>query len=165
MVEMAEVARILDKSSNRSLILIDEIGRGTSTYDGLALAWAILEYVHTEVGAKTLFATHFHELTALEKTLPGMVNWNVLVDRRQGEVVFLHRLGPGACSRSYGVDVARLAGLPPKVLSRAGDVLRLLESQSERVARGRSKALDTGEKQLLFFDEPKGLENLAPLDS
>ncbi len=165
MVEMAEVARILGKATPKSLILIDEIGRGTSTYDGLALAWSILEYVHTEVGAKTLFATHFHELTALEKAFTGLVNRNVLVDRRQGDVVFLHRLGPGACSRSYGVDVAKLAGLPPKVLARAGDVLKLLESQSERVARVRSKALDPLEKQLLFFDEPKIPETLAPLES
>ncbi len=165
MVEMAEVSRILSKSTHRSLILIDEIGRGTSTYDGLALAWAILEYVHLEVKAKTLFATHFHELTGLEKTLSGLINKNVLVERFKEEVVFLHRLGDGACSRSYGVDVARLAGLPSKVLSRAGEVLRHLESQQERVGRVRSKALDIPDKQMLIFGEPKSPETLTLIES
>lgn len=165
MVEMAEVARIIEKSSARSLILIDEIGRGTSTYDGLALAWSILEYLHVEVKARTLFATHFHELTSLEKSLTGLVNKTVLVERTGDEVIFLHRLGAGACSRSYGVDVARLAGLPPKVLARAGEVLRHLESQAERVGRVRSKALEIPDKQLLFFDDIKSPETLAPLDS
>ncbi len=165
MVEMAEVSRIIEKSSEKSLILIDEIGRGTSTYDGLALAWSILEYLHTETKAKTLFATHFHELTSLEKSLSGLVNKTVLVERTGNEVVFLHRLGNGACSRSYGIDVARLAGLPSKVLARAGQVLRHLESQSERVGRGRSRALQFTDKQLLFFDDAKASETVAPLDS
>ncbi|MBI3295494.1 MAG: DNA mismatch repair protein MutS [Deltaproteobacteria bacterium] len=152
MVEMSEVAQILKRATRRSLILIDEIGRGTSTYDGLSLAWSLLEHLHGEVCAKTLFATHFHELTALEKSLPGLVNANVLVKKMGDEIVFLHRLDSGGCSQSYGVDVARLAGLPSKVLLRAKDILTVLESQSQRGYRARGRALGSSDQQMGFLE-------------
>lgn len=161
MVEMTEVARILEQATNRSLILIDEIGRGTSTYDGLSLAWSLVEHIHTQVQAKTFFATHFHEITALENLLSGVRNLNVLVDKWKEEIVFLHKLGPGACSQSYGVEVARLAGLPSKVLVRAKEILGHLETQSRRADRARHRALETGEKQLAFFEEAKTSESQA----
>lgn len=152
MVEMAEVARILEQGTTNSLILIDEIGRGTSTYDGLSLAWSLLEYFHEALRSKLLFATHFHELTSLESRLSGLTNVNVLVRKVGEEIVFLHRLEQGACSQSYGVDVARLARLPPKVLLRAKDILGVLETQSARGLRVRSRALGSPDKQLGFFE-------------
>jgi DNA mismatch repair protein MutS len=129
MVEMTEAATILRNATPRSLILLDEIGRGTATFDGLSLAWAIVEYLHDspEHAAKTLFATHYHELTELAERLPGAQNYQVTAAERDGEVVFLHRLERGRASKSYGIEVARLAGLPPDVLARARDVLRRLE--------------------------------------
>jgi DNA mismatch repair protein MutS len=165
MVEMTEVARILESATPKSLILIDEIGRGTSTYDGLSLAWSLLEHIHKQVQAKTLFATHFHEVTSLEKSLPGLRNVNVLVEKWKNEIVFLHRLGPGACSQSYGIEVAKLAGLPSRVLLRAKEILGHLESQSQRGSRARHRALEIHDNQLVFFDEIGSLENLAEPDS
>ncbi len=158
LVEMDEVARILRKATPRSLILIDEIGRGTSTYDGLALAWSILEFLHVEVRARTLFATHFHELTALEESHPALKNAHVLVEHWNGEIIFLHRLAAGVCHRSYGVDVARLAGLPSRCLLRAREILGVLETQSQRAGRGRHKAIHPFDNQMRFFEtaEPSG---------
>ncbi len=136
MVEMAEVAGILRNATRRSLVILDEVGRGTSTFDGLAIAWAVSEHLHDVVGARTIFTTHYHELTALEETRPGVRNLCLLVEERDGEVVFLRRVVPGAADRSYGVQVARLAGLPPRVLARAAEVLRGLEhSDHVRSAR------------------------------
>jgi DNA mismatch repair protein MutS len=165
MVEMTEVARILKQATPRSLILIDEIGRGTSTYDGLSLAWALLEHLHLDVQAKVLFATHFHEITAMEKNLPGVQNASVLVEKWNDEIVFLHKLRPGICNRSYGIEVAALAGLPPKVLSRAREIQGLLETQAERAKRARSRALDIHDNQLAFFEPPKPPETRSPLGS
>lgn len=129
MVEMTEAANILRNATPRSLVLLDEIGRGTATFDGLSLAWAIVEYLHDspDHAAKTLFATHYHELTELAERLPGAQNYQVTATERNGEVVFLHRLERGRASKSYGIEVARLAGLPPDVLGRAREVLRRLE--------------------------------------
>ncbi|MCA9134181.1 MAG: DNA mismatch repair protein MutS, partial [Planctomycetales bacterium] len=123
MVEMVETARILNTASDRSLVILDEIGRGTSTYDGLSLAWAIVEYLHDTVAARTLFATHYHELTQLEKSLPGVRNYNVAVKEWDDNIVFLHRIVPGGADKSYGIHVARLAGIPPQVNERAKDIL------------------------------------------
>jgi DNA mismatch repair protein MutS len=129
MVEMTETATILHNATPRSLVLLDEIGRGTATFDGLSIAWAVAEYLHdsAEHAAKTLFATHYHELTELAERLPGAQNYQITAAERDGEVVFLHRLEPGRASKSYGIEVARLAGLPPDVLVRARDVLARLE--------------------------------------
>src|ERR1043165_2320563 len=122
---MAVSAAILHSSTARSLVLLDEIGRGTATFDGLSIAWAVAEYLHDspEHAAKTLFATHYHELTELAERLPGARNYQITASEREGEVVFLHRLERGRASKSYGIEVARLAGLPPVVLANAREVL------------------------------------------
>jgi DNA mismatch repair protein MutS len=129
MVEMTETAAILHSATPRSLVLLDEIGRGTATFDGLSIAWAVAEYLHdsAEHAAKTLFATHYHELTELAERLPGGQNYQITATEREGEVVFLHRLERGRASKSYGIEVARLAGLPPAVLANAREVLARLE--------------------------------------
>jgi len=129
MVEMTETAAILHNATPRSLVLLDEIGRGTATFDGLSIAWAVAEYLHdsAEHAAKTLFATHYHELTELAERLPGGQNYQIIATEREGEVVFLHRLERGRASKSYGIEVARLAGLPPAVLANARSVLARLE--------------------------------------
>ena len=129
MVEMTEAASILNSATERSLVILDEVGRGTSTYDGMSLAWAIAEYLHDDVQSLTLFATHYHELTRLAEILPGCRNQKASVEEIGGEIVFLHRIEPGAESSSYGVHVARLAGLPPQVTSRAGEILSRLEAE------------------------------------
>jgi DNA mismatch repair protein MutS len=129
MVEMTETAAILHSATPRSLVLLDEIGRGTATFDGLSIAWAVAEYLHNSAdhAAKTLFATHYHELTELAERLPGAQNYQITATEREGEVVFLHRLERGRASKSYGIEVARLAGLPPAVIATARDVLARLE--------------------------------------
>jgi DNA mismatch repair protein MutS len=129
MVEMTETAAILHSATPRSLVLLDEIGRGTATFDGLSIAWAVAEYLHDSAdhAAKTLFATHYHELTELAERLPGAQNYQITATEREGEVVFLHRLERGRASKSYGIEVARLAGLPPPVLATAREVLARLE--------------------------------------
>jgi DNA mismatch repair protein MutS len=131
MVEMTETATILNTATERSLILLDEMGRGTSTFDGLALAWATLEYLHAHVGARTLFATHYHELTILAEQLTKLKNLRVAVKESPLGIVFLHAIEEGAASKSYGIEVARLAGLPPQVIHRARQVLKQHE-RSER---------------------------------
>jgi len=129
MTEMIETAAILHNATPRSLILLDEIGRGTATFDGLSIAWSVAEYLHDspEHCAKTLFATHYHELTELAERLPGAQNYQITATEREGEVVFLHRFERGRASKSYGIEVARLAGLPPATLQRAREVLQRLE--------------------------------------
>jgi DNA mismatch repair protein MutS len=129
MVEMTETANILHNATARSLVILDEIGRGTSTFDGVSLAWAITEYLHDHVGARTLFATHYHELVDLEKTKPHLRNMNVAVREESGEIVFLHRIVPGGADQSYGIHVARLAGVPAPVLDRSREILAFLERQ------------------------------------
>ncbi len=134
MVEMMETARILRQSTKRSLVILDEIGRGTSTYDGLALAWAVVEELtkRCQGTIRTLFATHYHELTALEAQLPSVFTMNIAICEHGGEVLFLHRLVPGPSDRSYGVEVARLAGVPMPVVQRARDILAQLEKKSHQ---------------------------------
>lgn len=129
MVEMTEAASILNSATERSLVFLDEVGRGTSTYDGMSLAWAMAEYLHDDVQALTLFATHYHELTRLADVLPGCENYKAVAEEVGGEIVFLHRIEPGVESSSYGVHVARLAGLPRRVTERANEILDRLESE------------------------------------
>jgi DNA mismatch repair protein MutS len=129
MVEMVETAVILNQASERSLVILDEIGRGTATFDGLSIAWAAIEHLHEANRCRTLFATHYHELTALSSKLPRLYNATVRVKEWQGDVVFLHEVLPGSADRSYGIQVARLAGLPPPVIARAKAVLAKLEAQ------------------------------------
>ncbi|WP_278470491.1 DNA mismatch repair protein MutS [Gimesia maris] len=127
MVEMTEAARILNSASERSLVILDEIGRGTSTYDGISLAWSMTEFLHDKIKARTLFATHYHELTELTQTLKQASNWNVAVHEQDGEIVFLHKIVEGSANKSYGIHVARLAGIPDQVIQRANQILSTLE--------------------------------------
>jgi len=176
MVEMTETARILNTATERSLVILDEIGRGTSTYDGISLAWAITEFLHDAVGCRTLFATHYHELTDLAKTLPRVANWNVAVREQKGDVIFLHRIVPGAADRSYGIHVARLAGVPRDVIERADVILERLEADHHdeagrttipaRKRRNRSRQLSLFvDESHPLLDELKSLdlESLSPL--
>lgn len=144
MVEMTETATILHNSTPRSLILLDEIGRGTSTFDGLSIAWAVAEYLHNspEHSAKTLFATHYHELTELAENLAGAKNYQITAAEKDGEVVFLHKLEKGKANKSYGIAVAQLAGLPPKTIARAKEVLEKLEKYELAVFATEKKGLD-----------------------
>jgi DNA mismatch repair protein MutS len=146
MVEMTETARILNNATPRSLVILDEIGRGTSTYDGLALAWAVVEHLHERIGCRTLFATHYHELTDLERTLGGVRNLNVAVREWQDEVIFLHQIVPGAADKSYGIHVARLAGVPREVNQRAKEILGQLEARDVS-ANGEAKLARRGRNQ------------------
>ncbi|KAF0247494.1 MAG: DNA mismatch repair protein MutS [bacterium] len=130
MVEMTETANILNSATARSLILLDEIGRGTATFDGLSLAWAIAEYLHDNAkhSAKTIFATHYHEMTELAKLLPGVRNFQMALKEQGGQIIFLRKLVEGSTSKSYGIEVARLAGLPSAVIERAREILNNLEA-------------------------------------
>ncbi len=171
MVEMVETANILHHATDRSLLILDEIGRGTSTYDGLSIAWAVVEYIHNhpELRARTLFATHYHELTRLAEVLPGVRNYNVAVAEEGGGLVFLHKIVPGGADRSYGIHVGELAGLPRPVINRAQEILSDLEADGasgpDRSSQGR---------QLSLFDDPSPLleelralrvEAMTPLDA
>jgi DNA mismatch repair protein MutS len=161
MVEMNETANILNNATDRSLIILDEIGRGTSTYDGLSIAWAVVEHLHRDPvrGPRTLFATHYQELTQLDKHLPRMRNLSVSVKEWNDEIVFVRRVVPGAADRSYGIQVARLAGLPPTVIERAKAILARLEGDDSTIslpspqARPKKKISiappDTGQLDLL----------------
>ncbi len=135
MVEMCETANILNNATPRSLIVLDEIGRGTSTFDGLSLAWSIVEHLHNQTGAKTLFATHYHELTELSARLARVKNFNVAVREWHDQIVFLRRIVEGGTDKSYGIQVARLAGVPRTILERAREILRNLE-ESELTPEG-----------------------------
>jgi len=157
MVEMTETAAILHNASPRSLVILDEIGRGTATFDGLSIAWAVAEYLHDSPAhaAKTLFATHYHELTELAEKLPGAQNYQMRVAEREDEVIFLYKLERGRASKSYGIEVARLAGLPPAVLARARDVLQRLERYEldvfaeDAATQSHERELSTEANQLL----------------
>ena len=155
MVEMTETARILNTATRRSLVILDEIGRGTSTYDGISLAWSVAEHLHDRLGCRTLFATHYHELTDLQQQLDHLRNLNVAVREWQDEVVFLHKIVEGAADKSYGIHVARLAGVPREVVARAKEILAQLEAEHHdaggraRIARGQKK--QAGQLQLTLF--------------
>ena len=157
MVEMLETANILHNATARSLVILDEIGRGTSTFDGLSLAWAITEYLATRIGCRTLFATHYHEVTELAELLDGVANLNVAVREFEDRIVFLHTIVPGAADRSYGLHVAKLAGIPPQVLERAHAVLCELERTFDRESRRPALAAVQRRRtrQLRLFEEPE----------
>ena len=170
MVEMVETAHILQNATPRSLVILDEIGRGTSTFDGMSIAWAVSEYLY-DLGPLTLFATHYHELSNLADVKPGVTNSNVAVKERRGEILFLRKLLPGATSHSYGIQVARLAGVPPKVLSSARKVLFSLEKFKADLSRsmlgGQLLLFDAeteGEPETAFRKEELLAEDLAALD-
>ncbi|HEV2641398.1 MAG TPA: DNA mismatch repair protein MutS, partial [Candidatus Elarobacter sp.] len=153
MVEMSETSAILHSATRASLVLLDEIGRGTSTYDGVSIAWAVTEHLHDTVGCKTIFATHYHELTQLGDQLDAVRNFNVRVREVGEEVLFLHTLDPGGADRSYGIEVGRLAGLPAPVLKRARGLLRQLEGQHRMAAHSGGRTVPTD--QFGLFDTPR----------
>jgi DNA mismatch repair protein MutS len=164
MVEMIEAANILHSATPRSLLVLDEIGRGTSTYDGLSIAWAVIEYLHSHprLRSRTLFATHYHELTKLADLLPGVRNYNVAVAEQGGQVIFLHKIVPGGADRSYGIHVAQLAGLPQPVINRAQEILAQLEAGSAP-APGSQRA--PSPRQLSYLSPDDGWqEELKSLD-
>ncbi len=165
MVEMSETSAILHAATSRSLVLLDEIGRGTSTYDGVAIAWAVTEYLHDRIGCKTMFATHYHELMQLPERLEHARNLNVAVREANGKVLFLHRLEPGGTDRSYGIHVAELAGLPANVVSRANTILQTLEGEHRVVPGAPPPPPDPGQLPLFHESEPHpALEELRHLD-
>lgn len=163
MVEMVETANILHHATSRSLLILDEIGRGTSTYDGLSIAWGIIEYIHNhpQLRAKTLFATHYHELTQLADLLPGVRNYNVAVSEADNKVVFLHKIIAGGADRSYGIHVAQLAGLPAPVIQRANEIMEQLEKTSGRAVKIDSHA---AQQAKLFPESSPLLDELKDLD-
>jgi DNA mismatch repair protein MutS len=178
MVEMTEAASILNTATPRSLVLLDEVGRGTATFDGLAIAWAVVEHLQTHTRPKTLFATHYHELTELAELLPGVRNYHVSVRESGSNIVFLRKVEQGSADKSYGIEVARLAGLPNKVIARAREILSRHEqtehSLSERLAASSDKP-ETGPVQLTIFTplnvevvkaiESADLDNLKPIEA
>jgi DNA mismatch repair protein MutS len=161
MVEMVETAAILHGATARSLVVLDEIGRGTSTFDGLSIAWAVAEHLHDRVGARTLFATHYHELVELAREKPRVKNATVAVSEQGGRVIFLRKLIAGGASRSYGIEVARLAGLPAEVLGRAREILANLEKneldpEGRAVFAAKGRARKASPDQLgLFAPRPE----------
>jgi DNA mismatch repair protein MutS len=170
MVEMTETAAILNTATAKSLVLLDEMGRGTATYDGLSLAWATVEHLHEKIGARTLFATHYHELTLLEERLARLKNLRVTAKETAGGIVFLHTVEAGAASKSYGIEVARLAGLPGAVIARAREVLKLHE-RAETQQVGAALARGVGEiaapaMQMTMFTplSQKIVDRLAEVD-
>jgi DNA mismatch repair protein MutS len=174
MVEMAETSAILHNASARSLVLLDEIGRGTSTYDGVAIAWAVTEHLHDVVGCRTMFATHYHELMQLPEQLAHARNLNVGVRESGDTVIFLHRLEAGGTDRSYGIHVGQLAGLPAGVVDRARQILGTLEAEHRMVPGAPPPPADPG--QLALFGEARehpvmeelrglDLDRLTPLDA
>ena len=175
MVEMMEVASILKNATKKSLVILDEIGRGTSTYDGLSIAWAVAEAI-SKIGAKTLFATHYHELTNLENTLEGTKNYHIAVKERGEDIIFLRKIVEGGTDESYGIHVAKLAGVPKDVTKRANEILRSLERKS--ILRGTKqtkseKAEEAGQVSMYNYklaeiahelDEIK-LDNVTPIEA
>jgi DNA mismatch repair protein MutS len=131
MVEMIETANIVNNATSRSLVILDEIGRGTSTFDGLSIAWSVAEFLHDKIKARTLFATHYHELTKLAEQRNGVCNLNVAVREWNEQIIFLRKIIPGGADKSYGIQVARLAGLPKELLERAREILAHLEKPDE----------------------------------
>jgi DNA mismatch repair protein MutS len=150
MVEMSETAGILNNLSERSLVVLDEIGRGTSTFDGLSLAWAIAEYL-AKHKTRALFATHFHELTALSEEFPGVKNFNVSVKEWNDDIIFLHKIIPGGTDDSYGIYVAKLAGIPQEVVQRAKNILTRLEISDDLQAKIRNRIPE--EEQISIFSK------------
>ncbi|HMR01679.1 MAG TPA: DNA mismatch repair protein MutS, partial [Candidatus Gracilibacteria bacterium] len=156
MVEMQETADILASATEKSLVILDEIGRGTSTYDGMSIAWSILEYLHDSIGAKTLFATHYHELLALADKLEHAVNYSVAVKENAEEgVVFLYKVLKGGVDKSYGIEVAKLAGLPTDVIARAGQILQDLEEGSHEQAVQKELASRPAQTQSMLFQDDR----------
>ena len=172
MVEMTEVANILRYATSNSLVLLDEIGRGTSTFDGLSIAWAVMEYISQHLVGKTLFSTHYHELTELEGNLPGVKNYNISVKELNGSIVFLRKIMRGGANKSFGIEVASLAGLPKDVVVRAKEILHSLELAdiNNKVAQEADKqsenvALKRKEREVINILNDTKIEMLTPFEA
>ena len=176
MVEMSEVSNILNNATNNSLLILDEIGRGTSTFDGLSIAWSVIEYIANKLTAKTLFSTHYHELTELEGLLDGVKNYKISVKEFNNSIIFLRKIVRGGASRSFGIEVASLAGLPSEVLTRARDILHILEendlSRENKITSTLDKKYEQKNtqnsqniKNILAVLEDLNLNNLTPLNA
>jgi DNA mismatch repair protein MutS len=164
MVEMAETSAILHSATSRSLVLLDEIGRGTSTYDGISIAWAVTEHLHDQIGCKTVFATHYHELTQLEGLLVAVRNYNVQVREVDDRILFLHKLERGGADRSYGIEVGRLAGLPLPVLTRAKELLRRLEAE-QLAGPAKGREAPDGQQLALFAGRNPMIDEIAAMNT
>jgi DNA mismatch repair protein MutS len=165
MVEMNEVANILHNATSKSLLILDEIGRGTSTYDGLSIAWAVVEHIAYNIGAKTLFATHYHELTELEGQLKGVHNYCIAVQELGEDIIFLRKIIPGGADQSYGIQVARLAGLPEEVLTRARTIVNSLNENDIAAVADRIALQEEMDKRLADISEVSISENDARIIS
>ena len=172
MVEMVEVANILNNATQNSLIILDEVGRGTSTFDGLSIAWAVMEYVSKNICAKTLFATHYHELTELEGKVLGLKNFRVNVKEYNGSVIFLHKIVRGGANKSFGIEVAKLAGVPESVCDRAKEIVTLLENSNinyspelisnvDQTARQSEKAA----KEVAYTLKDIDMDRISPIEA
>lgn len=166
MVEMLEVATIIQNATKNSLLILDEVGRGTSTYDGLSIAWAVIEHLNMVIGAKTMFATHYHELTELENKLEGVKNYKIAVKEINGGVVFLRKIMRGGANRSFGIEVAALAGIPAEVTERAKKILKLVERggvtrSTPEDSDGEERSQSEIEKILSEVD----LNNISPMQA
>jgi DNA mismatch repair protein MutS len=164
---MVEIANILNNATDRSLVILDEVGRGTSTFDGLALAWAIVEHLHERARCRTLFATHYHQLTDLSETLTGVTNLNVAVRERAEEILFLHKIVEGSTDRSYGIHVARLAGVPNELLERAKTLLTEFEAEASGISPTTLRRASSSQQLGLFAPATASpiqevLDNLDP---
>ena len=173
MVEMIEVANILNNASKNSLLILDEIGRGTSTFDGLSIAWAVLEYIvdQKKIGAKTLFATHYHELTELEDKLLGVKNYRISVEEQGEDIIFLRKIERGGANNSYGIQVAKLAGLPIKVIRRSSEILKQLNAadinkKAKKIATESQEEIEDIIQQVDMFTmkETQIIEEISELD-
>ena len=168
MVEMIEVATIIRNATNRSLLILDEIGRGTSTYDGLSIAWAVIEYISRNIQAKTLFSTHYHELTELEGLVEGIKNYRITVNELSGRIIFLHKIVRGGTNKSFGIEVASLAGIPAAVTDRAKEIARRLEEvnlgkDTNSIVLSATDLTKKNTAQLSFFENSVGEEIIAML--
>ena len=148
MVEMTETAYILNNATDKSFVLIDEIGRGTSTYDGVAIAWSVAEYIATKINARCIFATHYHELNVMTKTFPQIKNYRITISEENGEIEFLRKIVQGGASKSYGIQVAKMAGLPNCVISRSQELMQKMQKDFSKNLTGRKKNTDSSTENL-----------------
>ena len=165
MVEMNEVASILNKATKNSLIILDEVGRGTSTYDGLSIAWAVVEYVCSVIKANTLFATHYHELSELEGKLEGVKNYKILVKEYNGDIIFLRKIQEGSANKSFGIEVASLAGVPKCVTSRAKKILKRLESSDINSNTVQDSSEDIVDNEIILEIKNLDVNSLSPIEA
>ena len=163
MVEMMEVSNIVKSATSKSLIILDEVGRGTSTYDGLSIAWAVVEHIANDIRAKTLFATHYHELTQLQEKNKGIKNLTILAEKQDGEIVFLRKIVEGSTNKSYGIEVAKLAGIDRSITNRSNEILQLIEG-NHQIDLNPTKVKETKQIDMLDFQTNYYIDRILGLD-